>query len=1083
MSEPPRRLFRRSGSSSGHGAQDSPPVVLSAGRPPSPSLSQVCRQHEAPPSPALSEVPDRAASPPRSGDGHRHATSPSLSDVCGQATTSAAAWAPSSGRPDSPLQPSQSSSRPPQFSPRSQRVIEYEPAASALPQSSSTSLLAGPLDDPKMALLRHLEDLAIKDHVGTDTPELGPHVAIDVEGVAVHWPPANVVGQPMQPQLKLMTQTLRAVRSSGVALLESPTGTGKSLALLCAALAAQRAHAHGMLPPLPPPQPPRPPPPPPPAAPLWEPHEALVAARAAVHDGGDGGGKRQQLDGARPYRRVDALAQPPAAVATPVATTAASQPASAAGDAPRLRIVFTARTHKQLEQSIRQLDRLPGAAGIRMGLLGARKHSCALPRVKAAAQGSSGASGSAVMRAACLKACNKGLCPHWKGLAREEHAVALHRRCCGPEATPFTLEDLGALAQLPQADGKPAGGCAFFSSRVLLGNAELIFAPYSYVIDAEVGGLKMRELLEDSLLIFDEAHNVEDAAREAGSIELPGHEAANLLRLLEKLRGLCSSDPALAADFERAHGRGVGELQVRALLAATAVLKEVIRLAASSCNDEVASRRRTETQGAGGEPVAQWSRAYREQATGMWQQWGAATSRRAAEPTKEPMSMLAQRLQGSLSAVAASTLDDGGAEYVPEQMLGAASEVARELVEQLQPSDYSIKLDGVTAPELACARLQTFVGRVRQLLAAPDAYHVAVLQQPGTRDWSLGMWLMTPALVLAPLFERCRAVVLASATLSPLKPLAAELLSGPGTAPPPPLHCEAVDRHVVDPRSQVWCGCCSHTRRMQIRGTFNSPTGVAQPRDATGRPCSWAQSESFADLLGEALQALLAAIPAGVIVFMPSYATLERAVERWRATGVWAALQLLKPCLNTEAAGRAPGADTKTVVATLMADHKASVAAGRGACLLGVYRGALSEGMSFDDDDCRGVICVGIPLPNSNEPKLAAKKVYNNALLAQQRAAHADVSVLDGESYYLQQGWRALNQALGRAIRHPRDYGALVLLDERHSHPENNHHLPAWLRRNGLRTPAAPVPTEASEVASSLRAFFIAARSRYGSRP
>ena len=1030
-------------------------------------------------SPTLSQACEQGASPLRSCDARCHATSPSLSDVCGQATTSAGAWAsaPSSDRPDPPLQLSQSSP------PRSQRVIEYEPAASTPPQSSSTSPRAGALEDPKMALLRHLEDLAVKDH-DTDAHELGPHVAIDVEGVTVHWPPANIVGQPLQPQLKLMTQTLRAVRSGGVALLESPTGTGKSLALLCATLAAQRAHADGVLQPLPSPQPPSlppPPPPPPPAAPLWEPHEALEAAHVAVHDGGDGGGKRQQLDGARPYRRVEALARPPTVV-TPVTTTAASQPAGAASDAQRLRIVFTARTHKQLEQSIRQLHRLPGAAGIRMGLLGARKHSCALPRVRAAAQGSSGASGSAAMRAACLKVCNKGQCPHWKGLAREEHAAALHRRCCGPEATPFTLEDLGALAQLPQADGKPAGGCAFFSSRVLLSNAELIFAPYSYVIDEDVGGTKMRGLLEESLLIFDEAHNVEDAAREAGSVELPGHEAANLLRLLEKLRGLCSSDPALAADFEMAYGRGLGELQVRALLAATAVLREMIRLADSSCNDELAARRRADSHGTAGEPVAQWSRAYREQATAMWQQWGAATSGRAVEPTKEPVSLLAQRLRGRLSAVTASTLDDG-AEYVPEQILGAASEVARELVEQLQPSEYSIKLDGVTAPELACARLQTFVGRVCQLLSAPDAYHVAVLQQPGTRDWSLGVWLMTPALVLAPLFERCRAVVLASATLSPLKPLAAELLRGPIATLTPPLHCEAVDRHVVDPRSQVWCGCCSHTRRMQMCGTFKSPHGIAQPRDASGRPSSWAQSDTFADLLGEALQALLAAIPGGVIVFMPSYATLERAVERWRATGVWAALQLLKPCLNTEAAGRVPGADTKTVVAALMADHKASVRSGHGACLLGVYRGALSEGMSFDDDDCRGVICVGIPLPNANEPKLAAKKVYNNSLLAQQRAAHADVSVLDGESYYLQQGWRALNQALGRAIRHPRDYGALVLLDERHSHSENNNHLPAWLRRNGLRTPAAPVPTEASDVAASLRAFFIAARSRYGSQP
>ena len=42
-------------------------------------------------------------------------------------------------------------------------------------------------------------------------------------------------------------------------------------------------------------------------------------------------------------------------------------------------------------------------------------------------------------------------------------------------------------------------------------------------------------------------------------------------------------------------------------------------------------------------------------------------------------------------------------------------------------------------------------------------------------------------------------------------------------------------------------------------GTFKSPHGIAQPRDASGRPSSWAQSDTFADLLGEALQALLAA--------------------------------------------------------------------------------------------------------------------------------------------------------------------------------------------------------------------------------
>ena len=47
--------------------------------------------------------------------------------------------------------------------------------------------------------------------------------------------------------------------------------------------------------------------------------------------------------------------------------------------------------------------------------------------------------------------------------------------------------------------------------------------------------------------------------------------------------------------------------------------------------------------------------------------------------------------------------------------------------------------------------------------------------------------------------------------------------------------------------------------------------------------------------------------------------------------------------------------------------------AGRGACLLAVYRGALSEGISFDDDDCRGVLCVGVPLPHRAEPRIQVR--------------------------------------------------------------------------------------------------------------
>lgn len=39
---------------------------------------------------------------------------------------------------------------------------------------------------------------------------------------------------------------------------------------------------------------------------------------------------------------------------------------------------------------------------------------------------------------------------------------------------------------------------------------------------------------------------------------------------------------------------------------------------------------------------------------------------------------------------------------------------------------------------------------------------------------------------------------------------------------------------------------------------------------------------------------------------------------------------------------------------------------------------------------------------------------------------------------------RALNQAVGRCIRHRLDYGAIVLVDERFSSPRNQGQLSRW---------------------------------------
>ena len=98
-----------------------------------------------------------------------------------------------------------------------------------------------------------------------------------------------------------------------------------------------------------------------------------------------------------------------------------------------------------------------------------------------------------------------------------------------PEGQALDIEEL-------VADGARRGVCAYYGARHSLKEADLIFAPYNFVVDECVRerGSKMGELLRGALLIFDEAHNVEDAAREAGSVDLPMREMATLALLIRR---------------------------------------------------------------------------------------------------------------------------------------------------------------------------------------------------------------------------------------------------------------------------------------------------------------------------------------------------------------------------------------------------------------------------------------------------------------------------------------------------------------------------------------------------------------------
>lgn len=119
--------------------------------------------------------------------------------------------------------------------------------------------------------------------------------------------------------------------------------------------------------------------------------------------------------------------------------------------------------------------------------------------------------------------------------------------------------------------------------------------------------------------------------------------------------------------------------------------------------------------------------------------------------------------------------------------------------------------------------------------------------------------------------------------------------------------------------------------------------------------------------------------------------------------------------------------------------------------LLAVFRGKMSEGISFNDNFARCVICVGIPFPSAFDQSIKAKKLYND----EQRKLQKRTKLLCGSQWYSQQAYRAISQALGRCIRHSADYGTIILLDSRHCDDGSpvgvdgcfaHKNLPKWMR-------------------------------------
>uniref|UniRef100_A0A9I9DVI0 Regulator of telomere elongation helicase 1 homolog n=1 Tax=Cucumis melo TaxID=3656 RepID=A0A9I9DVI0_CUCME len=653
-------------------------------------------------------------------------------------------------------------------------------------------------------------------------------------------------------QLVYMEKVIQSLQEKCNALLESPTGTGKTLCLLCATLA-------------------------------WRKSLGDFSSGQSVSNS-------QNIEGD-----------------LNVSSSQSTSPKHPT-------IVYTTRTHSQLRQVIQELKKTSYRP--KMVVLGSREQLCIHEEVSLLR--------GKTQNNACRSLCRKSGKRHCKHYNRVSGYVKENRHL-GDE--PIDIEDLVKI-------GKSFGPCPYYLSRELHKAVDIMFAPYNYLIDR---GYRKSLVLEwkNSVLIFDEAHNLESICADAASFDLTSW-----------LLTACISE-------------------------------------AKNCID-LSIKRRDESNDKSGNP-----------------------------DNFAILRALLLKLEKGISDIPIHSKELGFTKpgpYIYELLaeLNITHESASKLKDIIEEAAILLEEDKQQKIQNTGCRLENITDILDIVFREKDNAHAKFYQEneasavdglKGKASRTLSWWCFNPGIALEAFPKKeVGSIILTSGTLSPFDSFAQELKLDF------PIRLE--NPHVIS-SNQIWAGVVSV-----------GPSGCSFNSSYWNR-----ESEAYKLDLGNAIVNFARIVPDGLLVFFPSYYFLDQCISCWKnqslssSTTIWERIcKHKKPVIEPRQSSLFPSSIEDYM-------FKLEDTSSSGAVFFAVCRGKVSEGLDFADHAGRAVIITGMPFASRNDPK-----------------------IMTGEDWYTQQAMRAVNQAVGRVIRHRHDYGAIIFCDERFAHSSRQSQISAWIQ-------------------------------------
>ncbi|XP_038623043.1 general transcription and DNA repair factor IIH helicase subunit XPD [Tachyglossus aculeatus] len=261
---------------------------------------------------------------------------------------------------------------------------------------------------------------------------------------------------------------------------------------------------------------------------------------------------------------------------------------------------------------------------------------------------------------------------------------------------------------------------------------------------------------------------------------------------------------------------------------------------------------------------------------------------------------------------------------------------------------------------------------------------------------------MDASLAIKPVFERFQSVIITSGTLSPLD-----------------IYPKILDFHPVT----------MATFTMTLARVCLCPMIVGRGNDQVAISSKFETREDIAVVrnYGNLLLELSAVVPDGIAAFFTSYQYMESTVASWYEQGILENIQRNKLLfIETQ-----DGAETSVA----LEKYQEACENGRGAILLSVARGKVSEGIDFVHHYGRAVIMFGVPYVYTQSRILKARLEY---LRDQFQLRENDFLTFDA--------MRHAAQCMGRAIRGKTDYGLMVFADKRYARADKRGKLPRWIQ-------------------------------------